>query len=86
MQIVLGEGAHFLCHTYPNDPESGPILVIDTSGVTFRLTNRVRGGVEVGDVRNARRLLEVVSRFVAEVERLHAQSSERAESAAESAA
>ncbi|MFI0371011.1 hypothetical protein ACH35V_24345 [Actinomadura sp. 1N219] len=65
--IHLGEGVRLACHTYPNDPDSGPILTIDAAGMSFALSNRSRGAVELGDVDNARQLLEVVSRFTAEV-------------------
>ncbi|WUI00253.1 hypothetical protein OHR68_00025 [Spirillospora sp. NBC_00431] len=70
--IHLGEGSRFACHTYPGHPDAGPILTISAAGLTFGLSNRSRGAVEAGDVANARRLLEVVTRFTAEVERLHA--------------
>lgn len=88
--ISLGAGAHLDCYTYPDDPEAGPILVIYTAGMQFSLSNRARGAVESGDVDNARRLLEMVSQFTAEVERLHAlttdQSGETDENAGECAA
>ncbi|MFC4054601.1 hypothetical protein ACFOY4_33345 [Actinomadura syzygii] len=72
MDLHLGAGTRFYCHTYPENPEAGPILVIEAAGVSLMLSNRTRGAVEAGDVENARRLLEVVSEFTAEVERLHA--------------
>ncbi|NEA22195.1 hypothetical protein [Actinomadura bangladeshensis] len=86
LEISLGEGAHLDCYTYPEDSKAGPILVIFTAGMAFSLTNRARGAVEAGDVQNARRLLEVVTRFTAEVERLHALNSGATDSAENAAA
>jgi hypothetical protein len=79
--VHFGAGTRFDCHTYPDDPPDGPILTISTPGLSLALCNRTRGVVEVGDVHNARRLLEVVTRFSAEVERLHALYGTAAESA-----
>ncbi|WUH99655.1 hypothetical protein OHR68_40260 [Spirillospora sp. NBC_00431] len=86
VDIHLGEGSRFACHTYPGHPDAGPILTISAADLTFALSNRSRGAVEAGDVANARRLLEVVTRFTAEVERLHALNAESADPAQDAAA
>lgn len=84
--VYFGAGTRFECHTYPDDPAPGPILAIVTPGLSLTLSNRTRGAVEAGDVQNARRLVEVVSRFAAEVERLYALNDAAAESGGERAA
>ena len=84
--VHLGAGARFVCHIYPHDPQSGPIMVIDAAGLSFMLANGTRGAVEAGDVANARRLLEVVTEFAAEVERLHALNAEPADPVRDAAA
>ncbi|MGP4024196.1 hypothetical protein [Actinomadura sp. 3N407] len=80
--VSLGEDAFFLCHTYPHKPEAGPIVSINTPGLSVSLSNGARGAVEASDVENARRLLEVVSKFTAEVERLYAVNNPPAENTA----
>ncbi|QXJ25981.1 hypothetical protein AGRA3207_007554 [Actinomadura graeca] len=83
--IALGEGARFVCETYPDNPESGPILTIDLPGGWLMLSGRA-GGVEAGDVENARQLLKVVTQFAAEVERLYALAAESAGDSGDAAA
>ncbi|WP_412519455.1 hypothetical protein K8Z49_15920 [Actinomadura madurae] len=69
--VHFGADTRFDCHVYPDDPPTAPILTVSTPGLSLALSNRGRG-LEEGDLHNARRLLEVVTRFTAEVERLHA--------------
>ncbi|TDB96749.1 hypothetical protein [Actinomadura sp. 7K534] len=83
--VHFGADTRFGCITYPDDPPTSPILTISTPGLSLTLSGR-RLDVEAGDVQNARRLLEVVSRFTAEVERLHSLNNIPAESAEDTAA
>ncbi|QFG21234.1 hypothetical protein [Actinomadura sp. WMMB 499] len=71
--VSLGADTWFRCSTYPEKSET-PILAIDLPGMYLSLSTSQRDAVSSGDVDNARRLLEVVSRFTAEVERLYAET------------
>ncbi|RSN59567.1 hypothetical protein [Actinomadura sp. WAC 06369] len=83
LAIRLGSGAFVHCCTYP---DAAPILTFSARGISFSLTNRERDDIDVGDVENARRLLEAVTTFVAEVERLHAANETAADPARDAAA
>ncbi|MFD0900575.1 hypothetical protein [Actinomadura sediminis] len=83
LSVHLGAGAVVQCFTYKDD---GPILAIDAPGISLSLTNRTPVAMVAGDVENARRLLEAVTTFAAEVERLHAANETAAESAGDVAA
>jgi hypothetical protein len=68
--VSLGEGVMIGCHTYPHDPDAGPILYVHAPGFSFTLSARSRGAVEAGDVQMARRLAEAAATFAADMERL----------------
>ncbi|WP_242908733.1 hypothetical protein [Actinomadura terrae] len=71
VSLHLAEDARIRCFTYPAESDDKPILAVDLSGFSLNLTSR-GPEVESGDVATARRLLEAVTQYTAEIERRYA--------------
>ncbi|WP_242893926.1 hypothetical protein [Actinomadura litoris] len=71
VSLHLAEDARIRCFTYPAESDDAPILAVDLPAFSLSLTSR-GPGVEPGDIDTAWRLLEAVTRYTAEIERLYA--------------
>jgi hypothetical protein len=75
MNLHLGEGARISCSTYPDGGH--PILSFDVPSLYLMLApSGHKTPITEHDVHNARALAKAASVYLAEVERLHAESAE----------
>ncbi|TNY37757.1 hypothetical protein [Thermomonospora catenispora] len=72
--VLLGADARITCSTYPDRPESGPILSISTGDLNLMISSATRGRATDNDLATARRLAEAVTAYVAEIERQHSEN------------
>jgi len=78
--VLLGTGVRIACSTYPDRPESGPILSISTGDLNLMISPATRGPATDDDLATARRLAEAVAAYVAEIERQHSEKVRRCDS------
>lgn len=69
MSFRLGSNTRVYCHAYP---DVAPIFALAADGWSLALSPAGRDVITDGDVANARRLVEAVTTYLAELERLHA--------------
>ncbi|WP_119726334.1 hypothetical protein [Thermomonospora amylolytica] len=82
LSVLLGAGAYIDCSTYPNRPESGPILSISAGDLSLMISPATRGLATDDDLATAHRLAEAVTAYVAEIERQHSENTCRCDTSA----
>ncbi|WP_286988238.1 hypothetical protein [Thermomonospora sp. CIF 1] len=65
LSVLLGADAYIACSTYPDRPESGPILSISAGDLSLMISPATRGLATDDDLATAHRLAEAITAYVA---------------------